>query len=124
MMWNPLDVTSSNIGLFAQGNILLIHRDLHNAVLRGDILDTAVSALDLDDLDGGRLFELKRAFSVRRNIIAFKKVAKHVLESAEHVEDDLARGCTWHFHNLVHDASSGQFSHHPDYRRFAQVANA
>ena len=43
------------------------------------------------------LVAMSEAFMVRRNVVNMKKVAGHLLEALEDVQEDLARAASWHF---------------------------
>ena len=112
-----------NIGLFAQGSFQLIRRDLEEHLPASVVNDVL-----LEGTNGGRLTLLSQAFTLRRNIVALKKVCKILLTTSESTEDALARGSTLHFRNTVPNEGCGEgereegedrrksFAHHPTYK--------
>ena len=132
------DVGPANIGLFAQGSFLLVKRDIEEGVPAA-AADELLGICSIESSNDERslsanfskssfrpLLELERAYLVRRNVVSLKKVAQHIMLAAERIEDDLARGCTWHFKNTVpsqQESASGDggggYTHHPTYALLA-----
>eukprot|EP00927_Polykrikos_kofoidii_P059829 TRINITY_DN54952_c0_g1_i1.p1 TRINITY_DN54952_c0_g1~~TRINITY_DN54952_c0_g1_i1.p1 ORF type:complete len:653 (-),score=94.80 TRINITY_DN54952_c0_g1_i1:68-2026(-) len=91
-----LDLRESNILTYAQGDWTLIQRDLQCAFSEG--VSANISACIENDL--------RSCYSVRRELINYKKLCLHMWKTGSTLEKDLRQLASFFFNDLVKDSAS------------------